>query len=233
MKHYTVDVKVLRALTRFASKEETRFYLNGVFVEIKGGNLVYVATDGHRIGAYRSVAPEGDELAIIIPTNICRHFYPGKDKSTDAILTVDGSDATLKYGNVAVSFKPIDGVYPDWRRCVPKSASGKVAQFNHNYMQDFDAFGNDIGASLAFFHHSGLDPSPVTYGERTDVFGVLMPMRRDSPAWEVFAWAKGANIESAPVKSAPPRRKSAKKKAAPRKAAKPIRKTQQKRRRAA
>jgi hypothetical protein len=44
---------MLGAAVAFASKDEARYYLNGVCLEIDARGVTYVATDGHRMIAYR------------------------------------------------------------------------------------------------------------------------------------------------------------------------------------
>lgn len=44
--------KVIQTITPCISTEETRYYLNGIFLQNLGGKLIAVATDGHRLGKY-------------------------------------------------------------------------------------------------------------------------------------------------------------------------------------
>ena len=48
-----IQLRVLAACALFASKDERRYYLNGVCVEIDEKGTTYVVTDGHRLLCYR------------------------------------------------------------------------------------------------------------------------------------------------------------------------------------
>ena len=58
-----VELRKLIDRTRFAiSTEETRYYLNGIFLHTReddGGRLRSVATDGHRLARVEIALPEG------------------------------------------------------------------------------------------------------------------------------------------------------------------------------
>src|SRR5204863_1926028 len=68
------DLKRLIEKTQFAiSTEETRYYLNGIYLHAAGGNktptLRAVATDGHRLAQVELALPEGANgmPGIIVP----------------------------------------------------------------------------------------------------------------------------------------------------------------------
>ena len=58
-----LEADKLAFLQRFVSKEETRYYLNGVYVEpvCEGREIRMVATDGHHLGCMRQVMPSDEE----------------------------------------------------------------------------------------------------------------------------------------------------------------------------
>ena len=70
---FEIEVTALRYLldsTAVAmSTEETRYYLNGVFLHLHKGSLRCVATDGHRLVLAETAAPEGSAgmPSVIIP----------------------------------------------------------------------------------------------------------------------------------------------------------------------
>src|SRR4051812_43815958 len=56
----TINLRILAAAVPFASKDETRYYLNGVCLEIEPRAVTYIATDGHRMIAYRDEKQDED-----------------------------------------------------------------------------------------------------------------------------------------------------------------------------
>ena len=69
-----VDLKALIENTRFAvSTEETRYYLNGIYLHHAEGHLLRaVSTDGHRLARSQMDLPAGAETmpAVIIPRKV-------------------------------------------------------------------------------------------------------------------------------------------------------------------
>ncbi len=121
------DLKMLIDRTQFAiSTEETRYYLNGIFihtVENKGElKLRSVATDGHRLARADVVAPSGSEgmPGIIIPRKTVGELQKLID-NPDLVVTVEVSDAKIRFtiGSIVMTSKLIDGTFPDYQRVIP------------------------------------------------------------------------------------------------------------------
>jgi len=188
VKTAVINLRVLAAVSAFASKDETRYYLNGVCVEIERRRTTYVATDGHRFIVYRDdLEPtEGDNELVgnfIIPTAHCKPFKIGKeDPAIAKVIGDEGTRLTIAHGFVDVTFNPIDGTFPDWRNVTPKGQpSGQIAQFDLDYLAAFRKFARalDLGGypSVA---HNGAEPAIVWFGAHPNVLGVIMPTRTDS-----------------------------------------------------
>jgi len=120
-------MKALIEKTQFAiSTEETRYYLNGIFlhtVEV-GGNLKLrsVATDGHRLARAEMDAPAGSEgmPGIIIPRKTVSELQKLVDVP-DVVVTTELSDTKIRFtiGSVVLTSKLIDGTFPDYQRVIP------------------------------------------------------------------------------------------------------------------
>jgi len=131
------DLRELIDRTRFAiSTEETRYYLNGIYVHATDGAddgdrvLRAVATDGHRLARFEMAAPEGagDIPGIIVPrktVNELRKLLDGSDQEVQASL----SDVSVRFAfdNVVLTSKLIDGTFPDYERVIP-SANDKIME---------------------------------------------------------------------------------------------------------
>jgi DNA polymerase-3 subunit beta len=124
---------VLRDLvdrTRFAiSTEETRYYLNGIYLHVaesEGANVLRaVATDGHRLARVEEDLPEGASgmPGVIVPRKAVLELrkllddVPGQD-----LVEVALSDTKIRFGFGAVTLtsKLIDGTFPDYDRVIPR-----------------------------------------------------------------------------------------------------------------
>ncbi|MCJ2009783.1 DNA polymerase III subunit beta [Methylobacterium sp. J-092] len=111
------------------STEETRYYLNGVCLEVKDGQAIAVATDGHRLVSRTSNLSGNlaDQPSIIIPRDAVRVALAqvgGGEVKLIAYGPVAGQRATkleIVAGGARLRSKLIDGTFPDWRRVVPTS----------------------------------------------------------------------------------------------------------------
>jgi len=121
------ELKTLIDRTRFAiSTEETRYYLNGIYLHATnagGGDVMRaVATDGHRLARAEITLPSGAAgmPGIIIPRKTVAEVRKLIDE-TECEITVSLSETKLKFafGDAVLTSKLIDGTFPDYERVIP------------------------------------------------------------------------------------------------------------------
>lgn len=131
------DLRTLIDRTRFAiSTEETRYYLNGIYLHATTQDgvdvLRAVATDGHRLALFDMPLPSGakDMPGIIIPRKAIGEVRKLVEEAGDAI-TVSLSDNKMQFSfdHIALTTKLIDGTYPDYARVIPKN-NDKILEVN-------------------------------------------------------------------------------------------------------
>jgi DNA polymerase III subunit beta len=116
------------------STEETRYYLNGIYLHVTDGadgmKLVAVATDGHRLARRTLPAPEGAAgmPGIIVPRKAVAEIVRMLDKLGSQPVTLAMSTQKLKVEtpDATLVTKLIDGTFPDYVRVIP-AANGKRA----------------------------------------------------------------------------------------------------------
>src|SRR5512146_2494673 len=121
------DLKRLIDKTRFAiSTEETRFYLNGIYVhafkEGKHAALRAVATDGHRLARYELELPDGasDMPGVIVPRKTVAELRRLLDDADGAIeIALSDTKIQFAFNGVDLTSKLIDGTFPDYQRVIP------------------------------------------------------------------------------------------------------------------
>ncbi|MFH1157894.1 MAG: DNA polymerase III subunit beta [Pseudomonadota bacterium] len=122
------DLRTLVDRTRFAiSSEETRYYLNGIYLHAAENENVQVlravATDGHRLARFEMPLPEGARgmPGVIIPRKAINEIRKLIDEAGDAI-EIGLSDNKMKFSfdHVSLTTKLIDGTFPDYNRVIPK-----------------------------------------------------------------------------------------------------------------
>ena len=113
------------AAVKFAiSTEETRYYLNGVFMHCLDGRLITVATDGHRLARAVTAAPEGAPAmpGVIIPrktVDLVAKALAGAGKEAKLAISVSENRICFELGAVQIASKLIDGTFPDYQRVIP------------------------------------------------------------------------------------------------------------------
>jgi DNA polymerase-3 subunit beta len=121
------DLKRLINKTQFAiSTEETRYYLNGIYLHTSGSSkklkLRAVATDGHRLAQVDFDAPAGADgmPGVIVPRKTVLEVQR-LIEDTDGEITVELSQAKIRFtvGEVVLTSKLIDGTFPDYARVIP------------------------------------------------------------------------------------------------------------------
>lgn len=195
----TIDHDIIRALLKVAAKNDIRYYLNGMLVDVRAADITLVATNGHMLLAVPLPADALDGERIIgqyiIGRDVLEAVKPCKVGRTALPITIDiGADGAVAVtGATTATAKLIDGRFPDWRRVMPAGASLEVAQFDPAYIATF----GDVRELLTgntkdkpVIHHNGNGGALVS-GLGRDALGVLMPLRVDAvemahpglPAW--------------------------------------------------
>jgi DNA polymerase-3 subunit beta len=121
------DFKRLIDKTQFAiSTEETRYYLNGIYLHMAGGakaqTLRAVATDGHRLAQVELPLPDGAAgmPGVIVPRKTVGEVQRLIENS-DAEIGIELSQGKIRFtiGDVILTSKLIDGTFPDYARVIP------------------------------------------------------------------------------------------------------------------
>ena len=114
--------------TRFAiSTEETRYYLNGIYLhgaEADDGRVLRaVATDGHRLARVEEPLPEGASgmPGVIVPRKTVAELRKLLDEAQGEVA-VGLSDTRIQFevGTITLTSKLIDGTFPDYERVIPR-----------------------------------------------------------------------------------------------------------------
>jgi DNA polymerase-3 subunit beta len=140
-------LKKLIDRTQFAiSTEETRYYLNGIYLHVvtvgKKPMLRAVATDGHRLAQAQVDAPAGSEkmTGVIVPRKAVGEIQKLVE-GVDGDVGVEISDTKIRVtipasgGDVVLTSKLIDGTFPDYARVIPQG-NDKVLKVDRGEFAD-------------------------------------------------------------------------------------------------
>lgn len=132
--------------TRFAiSTEETRYYLNGIFLHVSDGDgpagaaqLKAAATDGHRLARVTVARPEGAEKMpdVIVPRKCVAELRKLLDE-VDGSVGVSLSNSKIRFdlGQAILTSKLIDGTFPDYTRVIP-TGNDKLLKIDPRSFED-------------------------------------------------------------------------------------------------
>jgi DNA polymerase-3 subunit beta len=135
--NFSAPAAVLRRLfdkSKFAiSNEETRYYLNGVYMHVAqsedGPCLRCVATDGHRLARIDAPLPGGADgmPGVIVPRKTVAELRKLLDDD-EAQIAVSVSETKVRFATptITLTSKVIDGTFPDYSRVIPSGNTRKL-----------------------------------------------------------------------------------------------------------
>jgi DNA polymerase-3 subunit beta len=135
--NFAAPAPMLRRLfdkSKFAiSTEETRYYLNGVYMHVATGDdgqaLRCVATDGHRLARIDADLPIGAETmpGVIVPRKTVGELRKLLDDD-EAEIAVSVSETKIRFATpeITLTSKVIDGTFPDYTRVIPQGNTRKL-----------------------------------------------------------------------------------------------------------
>jgi DNA polymerase III subunit beta len=135
--NFAVSAPALRRLfdkSKFAiSTEETRYYLNGVYMhvaETDGSKVLRcVATDGHRLARIDTDLPDNaaDMPGVIVPRKTVGEMRKLLDDD-DMKIAVSVSETKVRFAtpDITLTSKVIDGTFPDYTRVIPQGNTRRL-----------------------------------------------------------------------------------------------------------
>ena len=135
--NFTAAATTLRRLfdkSKFAiSTEETRYYLNGVYMhaaDAAGGKMLRcVATDGHRLAQIDAPLPTGAEAlpGVIVPRKTVGELRKLLDDD-EMEIAVSVSETKIRFATpeITLTSKVIDGSFPDYTRVIPQGNTRRM-----------------------------------------------------------------------------------------------------------
>ncbi|MEL6642510.1 MAG: DNA polymerase III subunit beta [Pseudomonadota bacterium] len=147
--NFSAPAPILRRLfdkSKFAiSTEETRYYLNGVYMHVaegeSGQSLRCVATDGHRLARIDAMLPQGAEVmpGVIVPRKTVGELRKLLDDD-EAQIAVSVSETKVRFAtpDITLTSKVIDGTFPDYTRVIPTANARKLEVDASEFAQAVD-----------------------------------------------------------------------------------------------
>ena len=217
---FNITVNELKAFELIAkSSDATRYYLRGISIEFLTHNnkLALVATDGHRM-LFKVFDPATDQDTPFVTNNFEPFILP-VETIKQAIAGLKGHDTlqvsvkvneqnVLQHTIGNLTFKPIDGKYPNWKRVIPSKINNEPAQFDPRYVGEFGKIAKLLGSDSGsiYVYHNGNNATNIELFA-PDYYGILMPKRIETTSTETYLSEISDNLnlqwaDNSPVKIA-------------------------------
>lgn len=114
-------MNALKAVIVTAGKNDVRYYMNTVLVEVQREKVTLVSTDGHRITFATLTLFTGQEVDLILErTDVERILKTvtvnNKLKTEELVIKWDGETVTIAADGMSFDLTQVDGKFPNWRR---------------------------------------------------------------------------------------------------------------------
>ena len=137
-------LKLLNKTKISISNDDTRHYLNGIFLhltEAHGRNfLTAVATDSHRLSSSSlEVENTGDFTSLILPRKTVYQLSTLLSETSEQ-LTMQTSENKIKFtlGKIKLISKVIDGKFPDYKKVVPVNNDKILAVSSKDFINSIE-----------------------------------------------------------------------------------------------
>jgi DNA polymerase-3 subunit beta len=174
----------IQAVMLFAGKKDIRYYLNGACIDTGEHGAHLVATDGHTLAVACISTEPLPAGQIIIPRDMLDGIKAGKKGNAIVTVTYDDTQApdikqrkiTINNDGIESTMQELDGRYPDYRRVIPKTLSGEIAQFQIEYLMRGQKAAEILGGKYCEILHNGNNTAVLATGH-DDFIAIVMPIR--------------------------------------------------------
>ncbi len=131
-KTYSVPEGTLAAMLKHtsyaASRDESRYVLNGVLLSFKASKLTAVASDGRRMALYETEVefPKDSEGDYVLPIKAVEELIKTLgDEGTVKIVAMP-NQVCFEFKDVLLVTKLVEGTYPNFRQVIPAQSAERI-----------------------------------------------------------------------------------------------------------
>jgi len=122
------DLRTMISQTIFSvSNDETRFFMNGIFLEKQpDGSLAMVATDGRRLAFISTQEADiPDFQSAIIPPKVLSVLLKRASDEGQILMAVNEKNVFFRFGSYYLTSYLIEGKFPNYQKVIPKDQKFK------------------------------------------------------------------------------------------------------------
>ena len=127
------------------STEETRYYLNGIFIhsvkEVDNERFRVVATDGHRLSRLSTELPPNlnNLKGVIIPRKTVIELRKILDSKQNTVkIQLSQNKIRFIIDNISLTSKLLDGAFPDYEKVIPSNNTKELIIDNKEFIDAVD-----------------------------------------------------------------------------------------------
>lgn len=107
------------------AQQDVRYYLNGLLLEVDGGSLRAVATDGHRLALSEVQMQDeisGKGVQVIVPRKGVLELQRLLGGEGEVQLSIGSNHVRVELAGIRFTSKLIDGRFPEYGRVIPQQS---------------------------------------------------------------------------------------------------------------
>lgn len=162
----------INAVLYASANDELRPIMNGVYFDMRGEELIFVASDGTRLVACKKKVGNEGMTSFVLPKKPASLIKAFAENETDIKIKSDGRNARFTGGGYSLRCRLIEGNFPAWERVIPQ---------NNPYTVEVDrmALISAIKRVSVFSALSGL--------VKLDIDSTMMKVQGENPDFSVSA----------------------------------------------
>ena len=126
-------------MTAFAaSTDEMRPQMGGIFCDLGGENITFVATDAHKLVRYRRTDVHSDTPVSFIlprkPVSMMKSIMASLKDDMEVTLEYNNTNAAFTFGNFYIICRLVDGRYPNYDAAIPKENPNKLTVDRNSFL---------------------------------------------------------------------------------------------------
>jgi DNA polymerase-3 subunit beta len=151
-----------------ASREETRYFLNGVHISLKEKQVKMAATDGKRLAVVTAnLETTTEDKQGIIPTKAVERLKEMLSSAAIVRICLDNNRIIFDMGDITLVSRLIEGEYPDYEKVIPVENGIRLTM--------------ETGKLLSIVKRIGTMANPQTPGLMIETTGDVLKVKAYTP----------------------------------------------------
>jgi DNA polymerase-3 subunit beta len=121
------------------SYDETKQFLNGIFVKNEGDQLFFVATDGYRLSVKSQIiSPLDSPINCIIPYKTIaelQRILSSDENKEDVQMIISDKQIVFRFAEIVIISRLIQGQFPDYNQVCPKKIENSIKVNREEFLQ--------------------------------------------------------------------------------------------------